>query len=886
MGQMVHSTGILISRYAFVLVLILQGTTIMAQCCDYKLTMHDSYGDGWNGAAVEVFVNGISVGAYSAVNDGNTVIVTVCNEDVLSLTYSSGDYENENSYYLQDASWNVLFQDGPTPTVGNVYSGIVVCVATCCNYKLTMQDSYGDGWNGAMLDVLVNGISIGTYSASNLGSVVDISVCNNDVLSLTYTSGEFESDNSYFLQDASLNILFQDGPSPAVGDVYSGIVNCDAPVLEGRHPCVAIPLDSFDCNSTDNTGYPGSTYTPNCSWFQSGDIWYVIEIPASGSLTIETLAGSINDTGVAAWIGSDCTSLSIVGCDDDTGDGYLSFLPVYDLTPGDLLYIQAWKWGGGGGSFEICLTPLETVSLEGSELPIVEIHTLGQTIIENTKIDCLMDITYNGPGNLTYVDDSPNVYSGNIGIEIRGLTSASYPQKPYTVETRDALGENNNVPILGMPAENDWVLISNYNDRSLVKNLLAYKIFGEMGNYSPRAQLCEVLLDGSYKGIYMIGEKIKRDNNRVNIATLNPDELTGDDVTGGYILQQNQWNETNSFQSNYSPIDHPDFDVHFVYESPNAADIQPEQKVYIASFVDSLETALYSENFDDPETGYRRYMDVKSFIDYFIVNELARNQDGFKKSVFYHKDKFSNGGKLNAGPVWDFDWAWKNLETCTIFQQTDGSGWAHEVNDCFTDIYSTGWYIRMLQDSTFSNELRCTYDAYRQTVLNTTYLFSYIDSMGILVQNAQERHFQKWPLLGVSGPAPDFGPLAETYYAELDSLKSWIGKRLQWLDENIEGLCTPVIVGVSEANLSGSLKCYPNPANDFFTVEYYLTSASNVSLRLFNSMGQQVLQTSRGMQSPRKYALRLETEMLTPGFYILKFESGDVVVAEKIVLSR
>ena len=229
-----------------------------------------------------------------------------------------------------------------------------------------------------------------------------------------------------------------------------------------------------------------------------------------------------------------------------------------------------------------------------------------------------MDIKYNGPGSITYVTDSSNVYSGNIGIEIRGGTSAGYPQTPYGIETRTASGSNNNVSILGMPPENDWVLISNFNDRSLIRNTLAFKLFGEMGNYSVRTTLCEVLVDSTYEGIYVFGEKLKRDHNRVDIAKLLPADTTGDELTGGYILQQNYWSENNSFQSNYSPIDHPDFDVHFVYEYPKWDTINAPQKAYIASYVDSLETALYSEDFADPVTGYRKYLDVKSFIDYFL----------------------------------------------------------------------------------------------------------------------------------------------------------------------------------------------------------------------------------------------------------------------------
>lgn len=334
-----------------------------------------------------------------------------------------------------------------------------------------------------------------------------------------------------------------------------------------------------------------------------------------------------------------------------------------------------------------------------------------------------------------------------------------------------------------------------------------------MGQYSPRMQLCEVLLDSVYKGIYIFGEKIKRDKNRVNIANLKPEDVEGDNLTGGYVLQQNYWDPSTSFQSNYSPIDHPEFDVHFVYEYPKPEDITEVQKLYIASFVDSLETALYSPDFTDPEIGYRKYLDVKSFIDYFLLNELARNNDGFKKSVFFHKDRFSNGGKMKAGPIWDFDWAWKNMWGCDIFSAIDGSGWAHHINDCPTDNYSCGWYVRLFQDSTFLDELKCTYEDYRETIFDTNYVFNYIDSIGLAVANAQERHFKKWPILGISGPAPEVNAIATTYAAELDTLKSWINLRLNWLDANMPGLCSPATGVFDPASQQAWIDYYPTPTS-------------------------------------------------------------------------
>ena len=777
--------------------------------------------------------------------------------------------------------------------IKTVFELVLLCIssflclsshAQCCDYTLTMHDSYGDGWNGATLEVKVNAISTGVFSASEYGSAVSFTVCDGDEVELFYSSGQYEEENTYELQDASWNIVFQDGPDPVTGLVATHIGDCSAPPVQGSHPCLALPIDTMDCVLSNNTGFQGTGFIPNCSWFLGQDIWYTMEVPESGNISIQTFAGSINDTGIAVWGGNSCSDLEILGCDDDGGEVYLSFLLLYDLTPGETIYIQAWKWGGGTGTFEICVNDLGTVNFESSELPIVMINTLGQTIIQETKIACMMDIKYNGPGSITFINDFANVYSGHIGIEIRGLSSAGYPQRPYGIETQDEWGENNNVSILGMPAENDWVLLSNFNDRSLLKNLLAYKLFGEMGNYSPRAQLCEVIVDSSYKGIYVFGEKLKRDSNRVDIAKLTELDLADDDLTGGYILTQNYWNSNNSFESNYSPIDHPGFDVHFVYEYPKADVILPVQKAYIASFVDSLETTLYSPEFYDPNLGYRQFMDVPSFIDYFLVNEVSRNADGFKKSVFFHKDKNSNGGKLKAGPVWDFDWAWKNIDICEIYQNTDGSGWAHLNNDCFTDNYSTGWYVRLLQDESFRNELRCSYEEYRMDILNTDSLFNYIDNMGALVQNAQSRHFQKWPILGLSGPAPDLGEVPDTYLGELESLKNWIGIRLDWLDENIAGLCTST--GLIEYNTITELKIYPNPAVDELLVNFSLAASSMVSIRMHNQIGSEVMSQEYGLQNEGQHQFKIDTAELSTGLYHLKIEVGTEVLTKKISVLR
>jgi hypothetical protein len=672
-----------------------------------------------------------------------------------------------------------------------------------------MSDSYGDSWNGGYLQIIHNNENLGEFFAVESGTTETFSFCTGDTVELIYTFGDYEEENSFIFFDAGYNQVLSEGPNIPSDNPFIFVVNCEAEFIPGNHPCVAIPLDTLNCVSASNLEVPGTGLNPGCANYQGGDIWFVAEVPPSGNLDVATFAGGINDTGVAAWIGTNCASLSPVGCNDDNGLNYYSRLNISDLEPGSTVYIQVFGYEGAAGTFELCATNPGRITVDSTELPLVLINTLNQTIIDAEKINAKMEIKYNGTGNLTYLSDSANVYNGNIGIEIRGASSAGYPQRPYGFEFRDSSGNNLNASVLGLPAENDFVLLSNFNDRSLLRNALAFKIFEGMGNYSVRSRLVEVLVDSSYKGIYLLGEKIKRDENRVDIATLNSTDNEGDELTGGYILQQNLSNEENSFLSNYSPIDHPDLEVRFKYEEPSADSITVPQKQYIAFYIDSLETSLYNVNYADVDNGYRKYLDVKSFIDYFLVNEVSRNNDGFKKSVFFNKDKFSNGGKLKAGPVWDFDWAWKNINGCSIFESTDGSGWAHLVNDCNSDNNSCGYYVRLLQDTAFANELKCAYLEYRETVLSFEYLTSFIDSVGALVNNAQVRHFQKWPLLGISGPAPEVAPFPASYSEELQSLKTWINTRLTWLDSNMPGNCNTT--NISEINSEATVSVFPNP---------------------------------------------------------------------------
>lgn len=254
--------------------------------------------------------------------------------------------------------------------------------------------------------------------------------------------------------------------------------NCTSVFWPGNNPCTAIPIDTGQCLFANDAGYPEAQVKIRVAQiFKVVIFGFALVVPPSGNLSLVTDSGTINDTGLAAWKGNDCTNMQVIGCDDDNGNGYYSSLALYELTPGQTIFIQVFGYGTAQGSFQLCVEDLGTVNLDSTELPLVMINTLGQTIIQDTKINCLMDIKYNGAGSITYVSDSANIYHGNIGIEIRGASSSGYPQRPYGFETRTSTGANNNVPILHMPAENDWTLLSNFNDRSLIRNTLAFKLY-------------------------------------------------------------------------------------------------------------------------------------------------------------------------------------------------------------------------------------------------------------------------------------------------------------------------------------------------------------------------------------------------------------------------
>lgn len=473
----------------------------------------------------------------------------------------------------------------------------------------------------------------------------------------------------------------------------------------------------------------------------------------------------------------------------------------------------------------------QNVTLTSSNLPIIVINTNGQEILNDPKITADMGIIFNDNGTRNNITDPFNHYNGKIGIEIRGQSSQMFPMKSYSIELRDANEASQDKSLFGLPKESDWVLYAPYTDKTLMRNFLAYTLSREMGHWAANCRFVEVMLNGNYIGVYVFMERIKRGSGRVSIAKMGSSDNNGDAVTGGYIFSIDK--EPQGWFSSYSAQGVSGY-RQFSYVYPKEENITEPQKAYIKSYVDSFENALAGVDFQDPQLGVRRFADLSSFVDYFIVNEVSRNVDGYRLSSYFHKDRDSKGGKIIAGPVWDYDLAFRNADYC------DGSltsGWSYRFNNvCPSDgAFVPFWWDKLMIDTAFVGALRCRWKALRTTTLSKTHLYSLIDSVVNVVTEAQQRHFQQWPVLGTYiWPNPQ--PIPTSYAGEISTLKAWLSSRLQWIDAALpnEGICAD---GYTPAVEKNSAYVYPNPSRNSTELKIQLKESRPVSVRVYDALG-------------------------------------------------
>lgn len=378
-------------------------------------------------------------------------------------------------------------------------------------------------------------------------------------------------------------------------------------------------------------------------------------------------------------------------------------------------------------------------ALPDTGLPVVCIDTDGGRPVESKGINYPAEIRIKGAAG--YVDMAPAACT----VRGRGNTSWNLPKKPCRIDFSAP------VSLLGMPSSKHWVLLANFPDRSLMRNLVAMKVSSLTSlERTPSCVPVELVMNGRHAGSYLLIEKVAVDD--------------------GYLLELDfrydnkvQWIDGHGLSRLLTGIP-------FAVKQPSPDDLGQEQLDYIRKYVSDTAATLYSDGFADTETGYAAWIDVDSFVDYWLVFELMGNPELANPcSVYFHK---APGGKLAAGPCWDFDCCLRKVSTSV-------QEWTGFVNR------GSIWYARLFKDPAFAEKVR---QRFLELLPRLREVADYIDDCGRLLSASAELNFAMW------NPADDrwinYGMLIngdETlpFGQAVAQLRQVYLRRLEFLEKNL-----------------------------------------------------------------------------------------------------
>ena len=386
-----------------------------------------------------------------------------------------------------------------------------------------------------------------------------------------------------------------------------------------------------------------------------------------------------------------------------------------------------------------------------SDIPVIKIYS-PQSInskdiwTENCEIQILNARDYN------------KNYS-KVNIKGRGNSTWVLPKKPYAIKL-DKKDE-----MLGFPKHKRWVLLANYYDKTNLRNEIAF-FMGRMSarmnepglEYTPRSSFARLFLNDKFQGLYQVTEQLKIDEKRVNV---------GDD---GFLLEID-FRATEEAENIYFRIPH--IDNYIVIKDPdieNQSDLE-----YIKDYMIKADNALFSDNFTDPQSGYRKYIDVNSFVDWYLVNEITKNADANFWSSCYMN--LSRGGKLKMGPIWDFDLAAGNYQDFGDWWYTQ---WLNNPQDFH--IKNVQWFERLFEDPYFVNLLKQRFMFYYE---RQNEIFEELETQKKLIYDVIEENEKIW--FCFSKPY-SYESSYQAFNANCDELKNWLSQRFTWLKRNFDNL--------------------------------------------------------------------------------------------------
>ena len=522
------------------------------------------------------------------------------------------------------------------------------------------------------------------------------------------------------------------------------------------------------------------------------------------------------------------------------------------------------------------------------DLPIIFVDTKQQCLDNKLleKIPATMKVL---DGQTNNVADSAKGAFYNIGIKVRGQSSAMFPKPGYSVEVRNEKGEGMDASMFGLPPSDDWVFHGPYVDKSMLRNALAYWLFRQAGRYAPRTKHFDLYINGVYRGVYVMVEKIKRGKYRVNVSKLKEDDIAGDSLTGGYIwaFDKTGTNTGGAGDQKTGGIEAEGFNtsdgLNVILHYPKKANIQKQQEEYLKKYLNDLEALFKNGKNGD---GFEKYVDLGSAVDYVLHQEITNNGDSYWCSFFLHKPKNKTNkegvyteGKVTLGPPWDFNLAMSNggmMGGSGNKWQIEskggggGGGWGGGWGGGgMGSLKAPNWLIGLWKRSDYQDEMKKRWAELRSGVWHTKVMDAYLDSMKTYLTKAADRNFKRWPNLGKNSGQndPDPEPMkycssqgggygmgmggnnANTWDGEVEHLRAKMKDRMAWMDQKFGFTepANPVVTGPVDPEIH-----WPHWENDTAAIDppppAFRDDFSRLSpMNFFNVNGDRLeIQTSLG----------------------------------------
>lgn len=461
------------------------------------------------------------------------------------------------------------------------------------------------------------------------------------------------------------------------------------------------------------------------------------------------------------------------------------------LTRTTQLRAQAFVGGAASGAPGTAVYVARAIN-PSHDLPVLVLDDYGQGAPGRDYVDVAV-LEYQPTGGSVSFAGAPRIAT-RAGFHLRGNSSASFPKVPYRLELWDNDDDDADYPLLGLPEDSDWVLRGPYPDKALIRDAFALSLARDLGLYAPRFAFAEVYVNldaqplaaADYQGVYLIMENVKNSSNRLDLKQLKEADTTLPKITGGYIFKF-EWmaaEEPILLCPGAPPLPGPvppwppttpgpTSNCWNYLEVVDPDPINSQQRAWLTDHLKQFNDALNGPNFADPQTGYNAYIDVDSWINMLILNELSREMDAYVRSAHFYKDRDT---KIFAGPPWDFD---LTFGVGGSFNNDQTSGWQYQQT---RTPQTNTWFPRLMQDPAFVNRVKVRWQSLRRGLLSNAQLETRINGLATPLTNAAQRNFQKWPILSTRQVSYFITPTNPTWQGQVQYMRDWMFQRATWLD--------------------------------------------------------------------------------------------------------